>query len=102
MKGRGKRVPTLLDWRVRWRTVMVWSCAVTSLRFFGRLGSVSRMLKTWMILERTDYFSTHGWRLVFSLTWTLGAEAPFKAASLRALRSKKLAMMSMEILFVAW
>jgi hypothetical protein len=28
---------TLEDWRVRWRTVIVWSWAVTSLRFFGRL-----------------------------------------------------------------
>lgn len=28
---------TLEDWRVRWRTVMVWSWAVTSERFFGRL-----------------------------------------------------------------
>jgi hypothetical protein len=28
----------LVDWRVRWRTVIVWSWAVTSLRFLGRLG----------------------------------------------------------------
>lgn len=28
---------TLEAWRVRWRTVMVWSWAVTSLRVLGRL-----------------------------------------------------------------
>jgi hypothetical protein len=28
---------TFVDWRVLWRTVIVWSWAVTSLRFFGRL-----------------------------------------------------------------
>jgi hypothetical protein len=35
VKERGER--TLEDWRVRWRTVIVWSWAVTSLRFLGRL-----------------------------------------------------------------
>ncbi len=28
---------TLELWRVRWRTVMVWSWAVTSFKFLGRL-----------------------------------------------------------------
>lgn len=47
------------------------------------------------------YFSTHGWRLVFSLAWAaFGATAPFWAASLRALRSKKLAMVLRWIVFV--
>ena len=43
--GGGIGGQTLFDRRVRLRTVIVWSCAVTSLRDFGRLvaGKVSEL-----------------------------------------------------------
>ena len=51
--------PTFVAWRVRCKTVMVWSCAVTSLRVLGRLHQIN-ILRTKRIYI-SYYFSTQGW-----------------------------------------
>ena len=69
----------------------MWSCAVTSLRFLGRL--ILRQYFPSIASSGVDiayYFSTHGWTLLVSFGG--GALLELAAASLRALRSKKDAM----------
>jgi hypothetical protein len=80
---------TLEDWRVRWRTVIVWSWAVTSLRFFGRLVLCQYCYGLLPEEVIAYYFSTHGWTLLVSFGGGALLDVPFvAAASLRALRSK--------------
>lgn len=71
----------------------MWSWAVTSLRFLGRLWVE---LESWllMVAGEAHYFSTHGWSLLFSFGGgAFDDEAPLAAAaSLRALISKKFAI----------
>lgn len=74
----------------------MWSWAVTSLRLFGRLQNIQYALQ-WIYASHTHYFSTHGWSLVFSLVGAAFEEAPLAASAFLALRSKKLAMMSIGV-----
>ena len=70
---------------------VVLSCYVAEI-----FGAAGRWVRSWslMVDGKAHYFSTHGWRLLFSLGGgAFDDEAPLAAAaSLRALMSKKLAI----------
>lgn len=78
---------------------MVWSWAVTSLRFFGRLDREDVSATTSMtipISKSTYYFSTQGCALGVSWPFFSCLLEPLAAAAFLALMSKKLAMATIE------
>lgn len=86
------RVRTFEAWRVRCKTVIVWSWAATSSRLFGRLYTAVRNLTKMARPNGSYYFSTHGCSLVLSSfgVGPLEEEAPVAAAAAaRALLLKK-------------
>lgn len=74
---------------------MILCCDIAEiLRPTGRI----RVEFIYSVVSATHYFSTHGWSLVFSFVGGALEEEPFvAAASFRALRSKKLAIIEISI-----